>query len=311
MASNRRTGSGSEKASNLVLGDGWLAAPLARDIPARANGGVGCAQRQRLARNRAQRGWVAVPISNQPEMIVNSHRFDAFSPRLLPVAVLLLNACAARTDDKYNGEALFSLNGVVTDHRTSPPPEANLYLVWPNPKHAGAALVAETIELHPTFPVTFTLDVFTPPPVIQFPDAPRFNEGIFVAGTSAAFGFLDGTMSVTGGGLLGLDPRHLLMYIPDGASAGGPIAITLHGSAAPGFHIVDERCISPAKAAEIRACIAGLGPQADDMTVVETCGTLNPDLPWLSFAPDDLDTALTVELFDAQQPYQPDPAECI
>ena len=242
---------------------------------------------------------------------MNSPRFAASSPRLLPVAALLLTACAARTDNKYNGEALFSLNGVVTDHRTSPPPEANLYLVWPNPKHAGAAFVAETIQLHPTFPVTFTLDVFTPPPLIEFPNAPKFNEGIFVAGTSGEFGLQGGTTTVTGGGLLGLDPRHLLMYIPDGAPVGGPIAIAFHGTAGPGFHIVDERCISPAKAAEIRACIAALGPQADEMTVVETCGTSSPDLPWLSFAPDDLDTELTVEMFDPQQPYQPDPAECI
>jgi hypothetical protein len=244
-------------------------------------------------------------------MIVNSHRFNVSLPRLLPVTALLLTACAARTDNKYNGEALVSLNGVVTDHRTSPPPQANLYLVWPNPKHAGSALIAETLELHPTFPVTFTLDVFTPPPVIEFPGAPRFNEGIFVASTNAELGFPGGSTNVSGGGLLGIDPRHVLMYMPDGASPGDPLALGLHGSAAPGFHIVDEKCISPATAAAIRECIAALGPQADEMTVVATCGTTHPDLPWLSLAPDDLDTELTVELFDAQSPYQPDPAECI
>lgn len=246
-------------------------------------------------------------------MIVNAQPLATSSPRLLATAALLLAGCAARTDDKYNGEVLLSLHGTVTDHRTSPPPDVNLYLLWPSGKPAGSVFIAETLELHPTFPVTFTLDVFTPPPIVAVPNGPRITNGIFVAGTpSAEFdAFLHGNTSVSGSGVLGFDPRHVLFYLPDGAPPGELLASLLHGPATPGFHVADVRCIGPAKAAEIRACIAAMGPQPDPKAVLDTCGSLNPDLPTLSLAPADLDTELTVELVDDVATYQPDPAECL
>jgi hypothetical protein len=42
-------------------------------------------------------------------------------------------------------------------------------LIWPEYR-PGEFLHADSIELHPTFPTTFTLDVVTPPPLPAVPD---------------------------------------------------------------------------------------------------------------------------------------------
>src|SRR5262245_12063260 len=84
---------------------------------------------------------------------------------LAPVLALGVAECDAHTDDRYLGEPLVSVHGKVANQRSETPPEVNLYQLWADLRPGAPVFIAETLQLRPTFPVTFTLDVFTPPPV--------------------------------------------------------------------------------------------------------------------------------------------------
>jgi hypothetical protein len=253
------------------------------------------------------------------------------TPRfVLPLAALVttLAACDARTDDGYHGKPLFTLSGRIENRRTTLPDDVHLYLLWANTRDTHN--VREELDIEATFPATFQMQVFRDPPVSLESDGPTTIDGQpnpyyrspltighFIAATSDAD--LDGTLSFpthrTPPGILGVDPRHMIYYMPRGIPAGEYGSAILHaGSFTPGFHIVDLKCIGPARREEIKACLA-LYPE-DVQTekldeIARVCGVFNPDLPWIEPSPANLDTELTVELMDDIPSWKPDPSECL
>jgi hypothetical protein len=240
-------------------------------------------------------------------------------------ATLGLGACDAMTDDSYRGESLLSLRGDVHNGRSTIPQDVHIYLVWYSLGYIPA--VAEELEIEPTFPATFRLQVFNTPPVhpldgpYSIPAAyPRLNLAQVVAATPDAlfdtfygYPWLD-----TDPHVLGADMRHFIYYMPDGLAEGTLGANLFHGATSPGFHVYDIKCISPAKRAEIQACLEqyrAYGPPfntpEDFSLVMGACGSVNPDTPSLMPAADDLETELTVDLLDDLQSWKPDPSECL
>src|SRR5262245_3524998 len=86
-------------------------------------------------------------------------------------ATLALDACDAMTDDSYRSELLFSLEGKVANRRTSIPSDLRLYLVWD--WEDGIPNIAEQLDIEPTFPSIFQLNVFTMPRVMS-PDLAQY-----------------------------------------------------------------------------------------------------------------------------------------
>ena len=248
-------------------------------------------------------------------------------PRILfaLTATAGLGGCDALTGDDYRGEALFSLEGVIDNHRTSVPRDVNIYLLWARTVDTPNTPVK--LDIKGTFPATFRLNVFTPPPIdpdFGFPEpwSPNYARLTFahiIAATSDAE-FRDYLMypwDHHSPGILGADPRHFIYYMPEGVIEDSTTAYAFHSTFTPGFHVIDIKCVSPAKQAEIQACLNRFHPEGvpndskDLKEIYKVCGSPLATIPWLLPAPDDLQTELTVELFDDLATYKPDPAECL
>jgi hypothetical protein len=248
---------------------------------------------------------------------------NRLTPLCLTLAATLgLGACDAMTDDSYRGELLFSLEGKVANRRSTVPSDVRLYLVWD--WENGVPNIADQLDIQPTFPATFRLNVFRIPDVLS----PDYAEHILVPGQYRyAWGYLYAApadsmfVGFTGfpwmsrdPSVLGTDPRHVIMYMPDAIPEGSISAKFLHGGVEPGFHIYEFKCIGPAKRAEIEACVARFHFPAtiEQMSViVDECGTIDPNYPMIRPAPDALNTELTVELMDDLESWTPDPSECL
>lgn len=219
---------------------------------------------------------------------------------LAALSSLALAACDAQTGDGYQGEPLASLHGAVENRLTETPPDANVVLLWPDPSGSGHPFVAETIAIDVMLPATFTLDLFTPPELLE---ALPFTMGVVTAATpDADFDLLfaetpDGEIHLEGTGVLGFDAQHMIVYAPEDIREGEFAAAFLHGSPTAGFHVFDMKCLSDAEKAEVDACIEALGPQPDSLRIWTECGGTS-ELPWFVPAPADLETELTVELVD-------------
>jgi hypothetical protein len=245
--------------------------------------------------------------------------FHRLIPALPALAALMLGACDPLSDHDYRGEALFSLEGKIDNRRAATPGDVKLSLVWVTTS-ASVPNVAEELDIAPTFPATFRLDVFNTPPVGErYPGETwtRMTRGMFVAATSDAQfdGFLPGSPTlIENDGLLGVDPRHVLLYLPDGIAADSNVFLTLQGALAPGFHMFDEMCNSPARIAEITACLERYraeGRPEERGEIIRACGSPHPAALWLQLSPMDLQTELTIELIDDLEHYQRDPSECV
>lgn len=245
-------------------------------------------------------------------------------PRILfaLAATAVLGGCDALTDDGYRGEALLSLEGVIDNHRTSVPRDVNIYLLWASTTNAPNTAVK--LDIQGTFPATFRLNVFTPPPIAPnfgFPDPSdsdwaRLTLAHVIAATSDAElnYYLTFPWDHRGHGIFGVDPRHIIYYMPEGVAEDSTTAYILHSPYTPGFHVIDMKCASPAKNAEVQACLDRYhaeGRPIDTKELYKACGMPFANSPWLLPAPDDLQTELTVELFDDLATYKPDPAECL
>lgn len=271
-----------------------------------------------------------MPIEPSPRFIrhtTNGAIMTHMHRSLLALVAAPLVACSAMTDDDYRGESLLSLEGTIDTHRAAAPPrEVNISLVWQLNLNSEQTKVP--LDLAPTFPATFQLNVFKRPPVLPVItdehdprhgwETSRATLGYIVAATpDAEFGWYSDipiAIAPPSQGVLGVDPRHVILYVPDGVPEGtnGPWGI--HSTFTPGFHVLDVKCISPAKQAELQACLDQHPWQPTPESVratLEACDTLVPNWPWLRLSPDDLQTDLTVELIDDLASYQYSPADCL
>lgn len=225
-------------------------------------------------------------------------------------------ACDARTDGDYAGEAMFSLRGTVHNRRAATPEDVKLYLLW-----AGAQTGNLAVDLHAKnleFPARFKLDVFEPPDV--FGDAPPGSATfakVVAALPDTDFGGPDDwplDPATPAAGIVGLDPRTSIYFFTQDVPAGSYMAGYLHQPVRRGFHLVVNRCVGPARQAELTACIAKYPPVPrsfeDTVAILADCGTLWPD-SWHEIPAGDLNTEVTVELMDDFTTWAPAPSECI
>lgn len=225
------------------------------------------------------------------------------------LTALGLVACDARSDGGYDGVPLFSLTGTVQNQLSTTPDDVGLYLVW---EGITEPAVVVPLDVHPTFPARFRLDVMEEPDVFgPEDDEPQLINAIgHVIAARPGTTFHNDVDWRDEPGVLGGDPRHTLYYFrQDLPYIGG-----LHGEQTAGFHVFDVKCISPERREEIRACIAKFPPPPRDSTPIwKECGLYNADLNrlWLERAPGDLSTELTVELMNDPATWEPDPSECI
>jgi hypothetical protein len=258
--------------------------------------------------------------TTEPIVIHHNHR------TLVALAAISLAGCDALTDDDYRGEAVLSLTGTVDSQgAVAPQGDVNIYLVWHDT--VDTPKTAVQLDVRSVFPATFQLNMFTLPPIDPpyedfsggEPDilrAARLNSAHIIAATPDADfrGYKPYPTDHRGPGILGVDPRHIIIYVPDGVPEDSVTASTLHGTFDPGFHVIDLKCIGPAKAAEIDACLARYraeGRPRNPWEIFKACGAANSHNLLAMPAPDDLETELTVELIDDLASYQPDPSECL
>jgi hypothetical protein len=246
---------------------------------------------------------------------------------LLALAAVPLIACSAMTDDNYRGEVLLSLEGTIDARRAAAAPrDVNIALVWQLNYNSERTRVP--LDLVPTFPASFQLNVFQRPPVLPLPTdehdpeygwvTSRSTFGYIVAATpDADYAWYSSTpVSITppSHGVLGVDPRHVIMYVPDGVTEGSIGPWGIRNTFTPGFHVLDVKCLSPAKQAELQTCLEQhpweVTPESVRATL-EACDTLSSNWPWLRPSADDLQTVLTVELIDDLANYQYPAEDCL
>lgn len=233
------------------------------------------------------------------------------SATVLAPTMLALIACDARSDGNYAGDPLFSLTGTVENQLSSTPEDVQLFLVWQGLEEKPAAVVP--LDVHPTFPARFRLDVLEPPDVFgrEDEDLPHLiNASGNVIAARPGTEFHTDVYWRDEPGVLGGDPRHFLYYLREDLV--DPVSTAIfHGPLTAGFHLMDIKCLTPEHRQQIRDCIATFPtPHPDNGPIWDKCGLANADLNWQQVAPADLATQLTVELMDDVPGWEPDPSEC-
>jgi hypothetical protein len=153
-------------------------------------------------------------------------------------------ACDPVASDKYQGEVLATLHGVVTS-RTQVPAVVPLEvgLVWGRPDGRGIKFIAEKVPITGSFPAQFTVQLHHPPPAqAGWPLAggARINMA-FIAALSAndwtAGTLLEAGQNIASYGVAGEVLVHLDRDLPAGPNQG---VLGLGGVRTAGFHLVGE-----------------------------------------------------------------------
>lgn len=208
--------------------------------------------------------------------------------------LFLLAACDSQVDATHNGTPLANLSGSVQNLRTTPVSgDADVVIMWHNSSGSPDIIEAERVPVEGNFPAAFELAIYEPPS-----DALLNNYGDSKMGVAYIFSATsDADLENGEQGILGLDPDHLLVYVPQDIQAGTVVSTVLRGTPKAGFHIYDVGHLSEAEQAMRQACEDGLSDDATLQELFDTCGghSLFDDfLP----APADLATPLEVDLVD-------------
>jgi len=148
---------------------------------------------------------------------------------------LLVSGCGAQVDRSYPGEPLFELRGQVKNAMTTTPTTtAHATLLW----HSGGGhdvKMGEYVEVANTFPSSFTLDVYLPPPSEVLLDFSGERMALaFIAATDAA---LENIEYADDKGVLGLAEQYVLVYIEKDLAEGSRLATLLHSAPKAGYHL--------------------------------------------------------------------------
>lgn len=206
-------------------------------------------------------------------------------------------ACDSQVDGDHHGTPLAQLSGTVRNQRTQSTPGAEVALVWENTAVQPDLIGGDVAELDDQFPAMFRISVYLPPdPMLlnQAPDGGAFGVAYLMAGRSGTdYG------NPPKADLLGMDPDHLLIYLPGDIPAGSFIGTILHGAPRAGFHLYNVHHLTDDEFSERDACRQSLPGNPTIQEIYAACGgsVFDDLLP----APADLDTPLQVELVDDLQ----------
>jgi hypothetical protein len=204
-----------------------------------------------------------------------------------------LAACDSQVDGSHQGEPLATLDGTVENQRSSAVTGADVVVAWIYDSGEGDSVASQRVTVDGDFPARFSLAMYEPPEdnVLQpTPDGGRFGIGYVVAVEEGA------TSLESEESILGMDPEHVLVYVPEDVQAGSEIALFLHSTPAAGFHIYGFRRLTDTEYEEREACKSTLSPEATTAELYATCGGDIFD----EVVPTDmnLETSLSVNLVD-------------
>lgn len=183
-----------------------------------------------------------------------------------------LPACGGVTNEEYQGQSLFHVQGTVKNSRSTPVGDVHAGIIWvktfndfPTEEDPNS-LALRTVPVAGSFPAQFRIDAFEPPPEIvylQGVGGVRFALGRIFAMEQARdftyssthgydsteadmsakiegltpeeFDDLEGTLGVLGG-----IPDVWVVYLPDGAASNPFEDAVVKGPLAPGFYVFRE-----------------------------------------------------------------------
>lgn len=209
---------------------------------------------------------------------------------LLPLAALL--GCSSQADTGYRGEPLATLSGsVVTGTSLAPSSSVSAAIAWAQPKllFGGASgqtltdvgYVGESTPVAGTFPASFTLDVFEPPPTAS--QIPCSTGGATIsAGFVVALSKVSASGTIDPNDVLGASNEYLLLYLdkdePSGWSCLDQMGFTY--TTTKGYHlmqVVPDSIQPRAFGASYPAYVEASAGLATSITV--TLGTVLPFTP--------------------------------
>jgi hypothetical protein len=213
----------------------------------------------------------------------------------LPLLLLsTLAACDSQVDGDHNGTALAKLAGSVANQRTAPTGDADVVILWVNSSGSPDTVTAEKVPVEGNFPAEFQLSIFEPPPdsvLNDYPDHSRMGVAYIISASP------DADLTDPGEGVLGMDPNHLLVYVPEDIVAGSNVATVLRGTPTAGFHVYDVGHLTDAEKQTRQTCEDGLDGDATLQDLFDTCGG-HPLFDDFLPAATDLATPLEVDLVD-------------
>ncbi len=207
----------------------------------------------------------------------------------------LLAACDSQVDGDHNGTPLASLTGNVQNQRTGPiGSDAEVVIVWMNSSGSPDVSAAETVPVTGNFPAAFELSIYEPPI-----DALINNYGDSKMGVALIVSAnVDADLSSDEGeGVLGMDPDHLLVYLPEDVAAGSTVATILRGTPKAGFHIYDVGHLTETEEQTRQECEDGLPENHSLQDLFAACAGF-PLFDDFLETPADLATPLEVDLVD-------------
>lgn len=215
----------------------------------------------------------------------------------LPLSLTLAAGCGdPLVDDSYRGDPLVTLTGSVQNPLTlQPAAEAAVYLLWqPQTSTVGepVGFTTERVDVEPTFPAEFQIDIFAPPPESTlfetYGGGLASTAGLVMANDEQLELILNGNSTPEALGVIGFSYANVL-YIPTDEDA-ALIAAELPG-AVRGFNQLVFNVACEQEALEWSDCVnAGC---EDEAACEEQCGAI-PTCQFRYIAP--IDTAITIVL---------------
>lgn len=157
----------------------------------------------------------------------------AYSPTLI-LPLVLSAACDAQVDTQYQGEAMATITGTVTNELRYAPPEATVTLVWWLFSASNSRIVAEAANVSGGFPARFRLDIFAPPGDDALNDYRSIPGGGRVGVAMLVVADFERSSEV-----FGAAEEHFLIYVADELGRESLTSKYFAGVTEPGFHLME------------------------------------------------------------------------
>jgi hypothetical protein len=188
----------------------------------------------------------------------------------LAASLLALAGCDSQADPSYQGEPLAAVKGQIASDTGVKTGDAVLY--WANPSTSPDTIIGVAAPVSASFPASFTLDLYTPPPggamvPAQPPSDDRVAIGIVALAQHGAS--LDGFDDAA---LLGYCETHVVAYVGSEIDAGGLWEEILHGRPSPGYHLMEVVRPTQAEKDAVQACYDAYSVEFD--ACYEACSSI-------------------------------------
>ena len=178
---------------------------------------------------------------------------------LLLTTTFVLAACGTQVDGTDRGLALASVHGTLTSARTITPAEADVSLAWVvTAPSGGDYALGVTVPVTGSFPASFEVNVYEPPPALALNDYGLDGEAhvgvAYILATDREI--FDGA---PGPGMLGASPDHVLVYVDAAVVPGSRVHDEMfHTPLTVGYHLMRLVPRTAAELAAINTCRDGI-----------------------------------------------------